>query len=139
MEIAIIANRLITKDLLKNEKKRYERFSNDCKVTQCFNCQSYRDVLKVCCNTAKCSHCAGNHTGHNCITKFNWCCINCNTASHKAWFKICGVKNAQKQHSKEAYQNKPLIYLSTITFPSNTSFLAINTNAFNFALTTATT
>lgn len=135
-----MANRLITEGLLEDyEMKHCERFSGDCQVTQCFNCQQYGHVLKACRNTAKCGHCAGNHTSHDCTTKSNQRCINCNTAGHEAWSKMCGVKNAQRQRSEEAYQNRPLTYSSTITPLSDTNPLATNTSTFNFTSATAST
>lgn len=70
VETAAMANRLITKGLFENYKvKRYEPFSGNCRVRQCFNCQQYGHVLKACRNTAKCGHCAGNHSSHDCTIK----------------------------------------------------------------------
>ena len=85
VETAAMANRLITKGLLEDYKvKRYEPFLGNYRVTQCFNCQQYGHVLKACRNTTKCGYCAGNHNSHDCTIKARQCCINCDSAGHKA-------------------------------------------------------
>lgn len=134
VETAATANKLITEDLLEDYKmKRCKRFTEDCKITQCFNCQQYGHIAKVCYNITKCGHCAGSHTNYDCTTKSKQCCTNCGIVGHKAWSKICNVKMAQRQRSEETYRNRPLTYQS-----STTQLLKANlTNPFNLSSSTS--
>ena len=136
VETAAMANRLITEGLLENYKmKCCKRFAGDCKVTQCFNCQQYSHILKACRNATKYSHCAGSYSSHDCSTKSNWHYVNCGVAGHEAWSKVCNVKHAQKQHSKDVFCNRPLTYQSTSTYTPSAS----PTNTFNFQLSVINT
>ena len=140
VETAAMANRLITEGLLEDyEVKRCERFSGDCRVMQFFNCQQYGHVLKACRNAAKCGHCAGNHSSHDCTTKARRRCINCDSAGHEAWSKICRVKNEQKQRAEKAYRNRPLTYQSSVTHSPSANPLTTSANAFNFTSATTST
>ncbi|KHJ32722.1 putative zinc finger cchc-type protein [Erysiphe necator] len=79
----------------KFELKATEIFRSGFRLTQCFNCQKYGHVAKVCSAAPKCGSCAGEHNTRICPGKQDVRCINC-ARKHKAWDQICPVRIAAK-------------------------------------------
>jgi hypothetical protein len=103
-------NLLIDNELLfHSELKNCELYHNDCRLTQCFNCQKYDHTVKVCHNTQKCDVCATlEHSNHDCSLKSSFflnCCVNCNL-KHSAWFTKCKVCKEQLKKTWLIYINK---------------------------------
>ena len=82
----------------QNELKQCELYHEDCRLMQCFNCQKYRHITKVCRMICKCSLCAASeHRDHDC----RFCqdsskhkCANCRL-KHSAWFQVCKKKKCK--------------------------------------------
>jgi hypothetical protein len=83
---SVTTNKLI-KDELLNDYSHWvcEYFEKKCKIKQCFWCQKYDHVNKVCRNNEKCDFCACEHFSFECRT-FNEHkkCVNC-VDKHSAW------------------------------------------------------
>ncbi len=91
-------NRLIKDELLNDYSHRVcEYFEKKCRIKQCFRCQKYDHVNKICRNDEKCDFCASEHFSFECKT-FNEHrkCVNC-VDKHSAWSFQCDVKAKKKQ------------------------------------------
>ncbi|KAI1005374.1 hypothetical protein K3495_g2840 [Podosphaera aphanis] len=79
----------------KFELKATEIFRSGFRLMQCFNCQKYGHIAKVCTANSKCGNCAGEHNTRVCPGKQDVRCSNC-ARKHKAWDQICPVRIAAK-------------------------------------------
>ena len=67
-----MGNRLLVEGLVEeHDMKTCSMFSKECRVTQCFNCQQYGHVGRVCRNATRCGHCAKMHASQECPTGDN--------------------------------------------------------------------
>jgi hypothetical protein len=92
-----MTNRLIKNNLLNYYSHRVcEYFEMKCRIKQCFRCQKYDHVNKVCRNDEKCDFCTCEHFSFECRT-FNEHkkCVNC-VKKHSAWSFQCDVKTKKK-------------------------------------------
>jgi hypothetical protein len=114
------ANLLIEEGLLfHSELKDCELYHGDCRLTQCFNCQSYGHTAKVCRGTQKCGACAApGHSDHNCALKGKPSahrCANCNLG-HPAWSSKCKERKEQIGKARLAYATRPRMFALTTNY-----------------------
>ncbi len=65
-----MTNKLIKNELLNDYSHQVcEYFEKKCKIKQCFRCQKYDHVNKVCRNVEKCDFCACEHSSFECKTR----------------------------------------------------------------------
>jgi hypothetical protein len=115
-------NRLIKNDLLNDYLHRVcEYFEKKCKIKQCFRCQKYDHVNKICRNDEKCDFCACKHSSFKCKT-FNAHkkCANC-VNKHSAWSFQYDVKAKKKQKLDTIWNNKSLMHFETSSNENATS------------------
>ena len=80
------ANDFIKNGLIVNhEIKTCEYFCKESRILQCFNCQKYGHVGRVCRNPTRCGHCAGPHSSRDCTTqgKMQKKCASCGKSGHE--------------------------------------------------------
>jgi hypothetical protein len=109
-------NELIKDDLLNDYSHRVcEYFEKKYKIKQCFRCQKYDHVNKICRNDEKCDFCACEHSSFECRT-FNEHrkCVNC-VDKHSVWSFQCDVKAKKKQRFDTIWNNKSLMHFETST------------------------
>ncbi len=72
-------NRLIKDDFLHEYSQiSCELFVNNCQIKQCFNCQRYDHIDKICRHERRCSVCAESHNDSTCkISIDKRKCVNC--------------------------------------------------------------
>lgn len=123
----VTANEFIKKGLIFNyEIKTCEYFCKESKILQCFNCQKYGHVGKVCRNPTQCGHCAGPHSSHDCKNqeKSQRKCASCGKSGHEAWSRECQDRIKQRLEASQSYASRPTLYAeenTTQTQPSSSS------------------
>jgi hypothetical protein len=66
-----------------------KRYTPECQIKQCFNCQNYGHRAEVCTKHTKCGKCAGNHRTKDCENAEGQPkCALC-SGDHHAWDKSC--------------------------------------------------
>ena len=61
------ANQLIDEGMLENlQVHTCEAYNRATQLTQCFQCQVYGHVARVCKGAEKCTYCAGDHSTKEC-------------------------------------------------------------------------
>ena len=89
----------ISKGLMwQYELKSTEIFRTGFRMLQCFNCQKYGHIAKICTADSKCGHCAGEHNTRNCTGKKDVKCSNCGKG-YKTWDQSCSVRAAAKNRT----------------------------------------
>jgi hypothetical protein len=80
-------NRLIKDDLLHEYTQIIcELFVNNCRIKQCFNCQRYEHIDKICRYEKRCSICFESYNDFACKVSIDKRkCINCEN-NHSIWF-----------------------------------------------------
>lgn len=81
--------------MCKYELKATEIFRSGFRLMQCFNCQKYGRIAKVCNTVSKCGSCAGEYNTGVCSGKQDVRCCNCGR-KHEAWNSICPIRIAAK-------------------------------------------
>src|SRR5208282_5597751 len=66
---------------------RPERYTPQCRINQCFNCQGYGHKANVCTRKTRCGKCAQEHDTRECESE-TMQCANCKD-SHHAWHQEC--------------------------------------------------
>ena len=110
-----MGNRLLSEGLVEGyDMKTCTLFSKECRVTQCFNCQQYGHVGRVCRNPTRCGHCAKMHGSHDCPTRdtkgSHWCAV-CNVQGHEAWNFKCPKRAEQKEKARAALARRPILFV----------------------------
>lgn len=70
---------------------KWERHVNSKQITQCRRCQEWGHATSNCFATPRCAHCAAEHWTHQCTTKENSKCVNCDREGHKAFSTECPI------------------------------------------------
>ena len=108
---AAMANNLLKDGFIEeHELKTCELFSKDCRLTQCYNCQQYGHIARVCKNKAACGHCAKDHESRNCNDKTYIFCAVCQKQGHEAWSSRCPARMKEKSRSSVAFAKRPVLY-----------------------------
>lgn len=90
------ADSSISKGIMwKYELKAVEIFRSGFRAIQCFNCQKFGHMAKMCTSIEKCGQCAENHNTRACSKDKEKRCCNCGK-KHEAWSQSCPVKIAAK-------------------------------------------
>lgn len=79
----------------KCDLKATEIFRSGFRLTQCFNCQKYGHIAKICTAGPKCEQCAGGHDTRTCSRNQETRCSNY-SRKHTAWDQMCPVRLAAK-------------------------------------------
>ena len=87
-----------------------ELFEKNCRITQCFRCQEFDHIIRLCRKNQCCIKCADKHHIKRCMMSLNKrCCINCNE-NHKLWRCICFKWWQQMKQAFKIYRNKSFRY-----------------------------
>lgn len=110
-----MGNRLLSEGLVEGyDMKTCTLFHKECRMTQCFNCQHYGHVGRVCRNPARCGHCAKMHNTNDCPTKdmanSRWCAV-CNVQGHEAWYHKCPKRMEQKERARASLAGRPILFV----------------------------
>jgi hypothetical protein len=116
-------NRLIKDDLLHEYTQIIcELFVNNCRIKQCFNCQRYEHIDKICRYEKRCSVCFKSHNDFACkmsIDKRK--CVNCED-NHSIWFFQCKIKIAKKNRIFDIWRTKSILYSTNLKNTSRAIF-----------------
>lgn len=107
------ANDFIKNGLIFNhEIKTCEYFCKESRIVQCFNCQKYGHIGKVCGNPTRCGHCAGSHPTRECSAqgKESRKCAACNKSGHEAWSRECQERAQRRWIASERFANRPVFH-----------------------------
>ena len=109
--------------LFHSELKNYELYHSNYRFIQCFNCQKYDHIIKICCDIQKCNTCIiSKHNNHNCLLKNNFFLhhyVNYNF-EHSAWFIKCRICKKQLKKIWLIY----IIRFRKFTIVINNNYLA---------------
>jgi hypothetical protein len=109
-----MTNRLIKEELLNEHTHLVcEYFEKECRIKQCFKCQSYDHVSKTCRNWKKCEQCAQKHSTKDCRIAIDYrSCVNCEN-KHSIWSFQCDVKTTKKRKLNNIWKNKSILHVET--------------------------
>ena len=74
---------------------RPERYTPQCRINQCFNCQGYGHKVNICTRKTRCGKCAQEHDTRKCESETIQC-ANCKD-SHHAWHQECPNRQRRKE------------------------------------------
>ncbi len=116
-----MADEMIKNRVVENsEMKRVERFDRTATAIQCFKCQIYRHMSKLCKNTARCAECRQSHNtwDHEKLApNAPKACAVCGAAGHTAYAKHCPFKVKERQRTAQRVANKAPLY----SYPKSTT------------------
>ena len=84
-----------------NIKRRWfrpERYTPQCRLNQCFNCQGYGHKANLCTRKTRCGKCAQEHDTRKCESETIQC-ANCKD-SHHAWHQECPNRQRRKEQTE---------------------------------------
>ncbi|KAI1002474.1 hypothetical protein K3495_g5724 [Podosphaera aphanis] len=111
--------RAINKGIMwRFELRATELFRSGFQAMQCFNCQRYRHIAKMCTAEAKCGKCVGGHNTRECSGKQEVRCSNCGK-KHTSWDQSCPVRLAAKSKAIMNRTQEPGNYQQQETQPRN--------------------
>jgi hypothetical protein len=128
MKVAIVkmTNRLLFERLLKSfEMKECERFTKNCTLRQCFNCQKYEHISRHCKSAAACGICVMGHRTSDCdstTTDKYKMCERCEVRGHTAWASNCKVRIEEKKKIDLARRNRMRLYFVRESQPTRSVF-----------------
>ncbi len=104
-------NRLIRNDFLHEYSQiSCELFVNNCRIKQCFNCQRYDHIDKICRHERRCSVCVELHNDSTCkISIDKRKCVNCES-NHSIWSFQCKVKIIEKDKISNIWCTKSILH-----------------------------
>ncbi len=104
-------NRLIKDEFLHEYSQiSCELFVNNCRIKQCFNCQRYDHIDKICRHERRCSICVESHNDSTCkIFVDKKKCVNCEN-NHSIWSFQCKVKVAEKDKISDIWRTKSILH-----------------------------
>ena len=73
-----------------NQRHAATRYTPQCQIKQCFNCQGYGHTASACTRKAACGKCSKNHGTKSCDNQETQC-AQCQGA-HPAWHHECPVR-----------------------------------------------
>jgi hypothetical protein len=116
-------DRLIKNDLLHEYTQIIcELFVNNCRIKQCFNCQRYEHIDKICRYERRCFVCFESHNDFACkmsIDKRK--CANCEN-NHSVWFFQCKIRMIEKNKISDIWRTKSILYSTNLKNTSRTIF-----------------
>jgi hypothetical protein len=104
-------NRLIKDDLLHEYSQiSCELFVSNCRIKQCFNCQRYDHIDKICKHERRCSVCARSHDDSTCKVSVNKRkCVNCED-NHSIWSFQCKIWVTEKNRISDIWRTKSILH-----------------------------
>ncbi len=104
-------NRLIRNDFLHEYSQIFcELFVNNCRIKQCFNCQRYDHIDKICRYERRCSVCVESHNDSTCkISIDKRKCANCED-NHSIWSFQCKIKVIEKDKISNIWRTKSILH-----------------------------
>jgi hypothetical protein len=116
-------DRLIKDDLLHEYTQIIcELFVNNCRIKQCFNCQRYEHIDKICRYEKRCSICFESHNDFACKVSIDKRkCVNCEN-NHSVWCFQCKIKMTKKNRIFDIWRTKSILYSTDLKDTSRTTF-----------------
>jgi hypothetical protein len=116
-------NRLIKNDFLHEYSQiSCELFVNNCRIKQCFNCQRYDHIDKICRYERRCSVCVESHNDSTCkISIDKKKCVNCEN-NHSIWSFQCKIKVIEKNKISNIWRTKSILHLINFKNIQQTTF-----------------
>jgi hypothetical protein len=123
-------NRLIRNELLhKYSQISYELFVNNCRIKQCFNCQRYDHIDKICRHERRCSICVKSHNNSTCkifVDKKKY--VNCEN-NHSIWSFQCKVEVIEKDKISNIWRTKSILHSIDFKNIQQTTLNKLDVNA----------
>ena len=129
--------------LLGCEYHNCEVFSEECRVTRCFNCQLYhRTTAKHCRNQTRCGFCAGAHRTEDCLARASnrlnlQACRACGKSGHPAWAKECLSRRTEVSRARQAFLQRPRRYQDHLVDTSSSSLVSHSVPSSGYSSTPA--
>ncbi len=122
-------NRLIRDDLLHEYSQiSCELFVNNCRIKQCFNCQRYNHIDKICRHERRCSVCVESHNNSTCkISIDKRKCANCED-NHSIWSFQCKVRIIEKDKISNIWRTKSILHSIDFKDIQQTTFSELDVN-----------
>ncbi len=123
-------NCLIRDDLLHEYSQiSCELFVNNCRIKQCFNCQRYDHIDKICRHERRCSVCAESHSDSTCkISIDKRKCANCED-NHSIWSFQCKIKVVEKDRISNICRTKSILHSINFKDIQQTTFRELDVSA----------
>jgi hypothetical protein len=104
-------NRLIKDEFLHEYSQiSCKLFVNNCRIKQCFNCQRYDHIDKICRYERRCSVCVESHNDSTCkISIDKKKCVNCEN-NHSIWLCQCKIKIIEKNKISDIWRTKSILH-----------------------------
>ena len=90
-----------------------ERYTPQCQIKQCFNCQGYGHKASTCTRTAACGKCGQNHETRKCSSD-SLHCIQCK-GSHAAWHHECPARQREYQRLETLREGISPLFIPRLT------------------------
>ncbi len=123
-------NRLIRDDLLHEYSQIFcELFVNNCRIKQCFNCQRYDHINKICRHERRCSVCVESHNDSSCkISIDKRKCANCED-NHSIWSFQCKIRVIEKDRISNIWRTKSILHSIDFKDIQQTTFKELDVSA----------
>ncbi len=123
-------NRLIRDDLLHEYSQIFcELFFNNCRIKQCFNCQRYDHIDKICRHERRCSVCVESHNDSTCkISIDKKKCVNCED-NHSIWSFQCKIRVIEKDRISNIWRTKSILHSIDFKDIQQTTFKEFDVSA----------
>jgi hypothetical protein len=120
-------DRLIKDDLLHDyTQMSYELFVSNCRIKQCFNCQRYDHIDKICRYERRCFVCFEFHNDFTCKMSMNKRkCVNCEN-NQSIWSFQCKIKMIEKNRISNIWRTKSILYSTEFKKMQKTIFNRLN-------------
>jgi hypothetical protein len=123
-------NRLIKDDLLHEYSQiSCELFVSNCRIKQCFNCQRYDHIDKICRHERRCSVCVESHNDSTCkISIDKRKCANCED-NHSIWSFQCKIRVIEKDRISNIWRTKSILHSIDFKDIQQTTFRELDVDA----------
>jgi hypothetical protein len=123
-------NRLIRDDLLHEYSQiSCELFVNICRIKQCFNCQRYDHIDKICRHERRCSVCVESYNDSMCkISIDKRKCANCEN-NHSIWSFQCKIRVIEKDKISNIWRTKSILHSIDFKDIQQTTFKKFDVSA----------